>query len=234
MSRLNEPLVLLPGMMCDERLFAHQIKSLQDERDVLVMDISGHDTMDALASDILSKAPEQFALAGLSMGGIVAMEVLRQAPERITRLALMDTNPRAELEEVKEGRKLHLERTANGEMLGVMKELMIPKYVHRDIPRPDIEQLCMEMAIDLGDTCFVNQSLALRDRPDQQETLRTVSVPTLILMGEDDQLCPRDRHDTMKSLIPHADFMVIPLAGHLPTLERPEATTRALDAWLKR
>ncbi|CZF85884.1 alpha/beta fold hydrolase [Grimontia marina] len=229
---MNDPLVLLPGMMCDHRLFEHQVAFLGEEREVIVMNIDGHDSMSALAADVLENAPEKFALGGLSMGGILAMEVFRQAPERITRLALMDTNPRAELDEVKEGRKAHLARTANGEMLDVMQEVMIPKYVHRDIPRPDIEKLCLEMAANLGDTCFVNQSLALRDRADQQDTLRTVTVPTLILMGEDDQLCPRDRHDTMKSLIPHADFIIIPFAGHLPTLEKPEATTRVLHAWL--
>ncbi|CZF80740.1 Pimeloyl-[acyl-carrier protein] methyl ester esterase [Grimontia celer] len=231
---MKEPLVLLPGMMCDERLFAHQLASLGEEREVIVMKIHGHDSMSILAEEVLKKAPERFSLGGLSMGGILAMEVFRQAPDRVSRLALMDTNPRAEAEEVKDGRKVHLERTAKGEMLDIMREIMIPKYVHRDIPRPDIEKLCMEMARDLGDECFINQSLALRDRPDQQDTLSKVTVPTLILMGEDDQLCPRDRHDTMKLLIPHADFVVIPFAGHLPTLEKPEATTRALNAWLKR
>ncbi|STO98429.1 alpha/beta fold hydrolase [Grimontia hollisae] len=231
---MNEPLVLLPGMMCDQRLFTHQTAALGNDRDVIVMDTCGHNSMAALAKDILLKAPAQFALGGLSMGGILAMEVFRQAPARVTRLALMDTNPKAENDDVKASRQTHLERTANGDMLGVMRDVMIPNYIHRDIPRPDIEALCLSMASDLGETCFINQSLALRNRPDQQETLKHVRIPTMILMGEDDQLCPRDRHDTMKSLIPHADLIIIPFAGHLPTLEQPEATTHALSAWLKR
>ncbi|MCC4796852.1 alpha/beta hydrolase [Enterovibrio norvegicus] len=227
-----EPLVFLPGMMCDERLFAPQIAAFQTDRNVIVMDISSEQSMASLARKVLKNAPERFALAGLSMGGILAMEVYRQAPHRISRLALMDTNPRAEIDEVKAGRQIHLDRVANRELLSVMQEVMIPKYLHRDHPNHYIEAICLHMAKSLGDAAFVNQSLALRDRPDQQETLKHVDVPTLILMGEDDQLCPKDRHDAIKTLIPHADYVVIKHAGHLPTLEQPEATTRALAAWL--
>ncbi len=222
-----EPLVFLPGMMCDERLFAPQIAAFQTDQNVIVMDISSEQSMASLARKVLKNAPERFALAGLSMGGILAMEVYRQAPHRISRLALMDTNPRAEIDEVKAGRQIHLDRVANGELLSVMQEVMIPKYLHRDRPNPYIEATCLQMAKSLGDAAFVNQSLALRDRLDQQETLKHVDVPTLILMGEDDQLCPKDRHDAIKALIPHADYVVIKHAGHLPTLEQPEATTRA-------
>ncbi|MFD2178042.1 alpha/beta fold hydrolase [Veronia pacifica] len=226
------PLIFLPGMMCDERLFAPQIDVLRQQRDVSVMDIGRFDTMAALANDVLSKAPEHFALAGLSMGGILAMEVIRQAPGRVKKLALMDTNPRAEIDEVKASRAVHLDRVSQGDMLGVMKEVMIPKYLHQGFPRPEIDQLCVEMARTLGDQVFINQSLALRDRPDQQDTLAKVRVPTLILMGEDDQLCPLDRHETMKALIPHANFVVVEKAGHLPTLEQPEATSQHLSDWL--
>ncbi|WP_224055919.1 alpha/beta fold hydrolase [Vibrio penaeicida] len=189
--------------------------------------------MQELAKKVLEQAPSTFALAGLSMGGIVAMEVFRQQPERIERLALLDTNPRAELDEVKQGRARQLDRVAKGEMLSVMSEEMIPRYCHRDFPNPSIDKLCLDMANGLGDEVFVRQSLALRDRPDQQQTLATVTQPTLILAGEDDQLCPLDRHECMKALIPHATLTLIPKAGHLTTLEQPEATNAALRAWLE-
>ncbi|WP_201746380.1 alpha/beta fold hydrolase [Veronia nyctiphanis] len=226
------PLVMLPGMMCDHRLFTPQIEALSSERQVLVAELNGFSTMNELAHDVLENAPECFALAGLSMGGILAMEVIRQAPDRVAKLALMDTNPRAEIDEVKAARAEQLARVERGDMLGVMRDIMIPRYTHTDYPNPDIDTLCLTMAANLGEQVFINQSLALRDRPDQQQTLANVSVPTLILMGEDDQLCPLDRHETMQSLIPHATFSVVEKAGHLPTLEQPNVTTRQLANWL--
>ncbi|BDU39314.1 alpha/beta fold hydrolase [Vibrio nigripulchritudo] len=230
---MNTPLVLLPGMMCDERLFDAQVAEFSSERQVIVLPVTQAYSMQELAEKVLEKAPSTFALAGLSMGGIVAMEVFRQQPKRIERLALLDTNPRAELDEVKQGRARQLDRVAKGEMLNVMSEEMIPRYCHRDFPNPSIDKLCLDMANGLGDEVFVRQSLALRERPDQQQTLATVTQPTLILAGEDDQLCPLDRHECMKALIPHATLTLIPKAGHLTTLEQPEATNAALRAWLE-
>ncbi|CCO52054.1 putative alpha/beta-Hydrolase [Vibrio nigripulchritudo Wn13] len=230
---MNTPLVLLPGMMCDERLFDAQVAEFSSERQVVVLPVTQADSMQELAKKVLEKAPSTFALAGLSMGGIVAMEVFRQQPKRIERLALLDTNPRAELDEVKQGRARQLERVAKGEMPNVISEEMIPRYCHRDFPNPSIDKLCLDMANGLGDEVFVRQSLALRERPDQQQTLATVTQPTLILAGEDDQLCPLDRHECMKALIPHATLTLIPKAGHLTTLEQPEATNAALRAWLE-
>lgn len=230
---MKTPLVLLPGMMCDERLFASQIAEFSNEREVIVLDISHGESIEEIARNILNQAPPFFALAGLSMGGIVAMEVFAQQPERIERLALLDSNPRAELDHVKQERVRQLDRVAKGEMLNVMKEDMIPRYCHRDHPNPDIDALCVEMAVGLGDSVFIRQSYALRDRPDQQDTLARVTQPALILAGEDDQLCPIDRHERMKVLIPHATLSFIPRAGHLTTLEQPEATNAALRKWLE-
>ena len=232
------PLVLIPGMMCDARLYAPQISAFSHKIAIHIAPISNHNNMQALAKDILDNAPPTFALAGLSMGGIIAMEVLRQAPHRITKLALLDTNPKAETEEVKQGREPLMARVHQGELAEVLANT-IPKYFSPDEDlstkkNSDIIEVCKAMAQSSGAEAYINQSLALRDRPDQQETLKkiNINVPTLILCGEDDLLCPVQRHTLVKSLIPHADLHIIKGAGHLPVLQAPEQTNLALENWL--
>ena len=228
------PLVLLPGMMCGARLFAPQIAAFEAERDVLVPNIGGHNTMEELASAVLAEAPEIFALAGLSMGGIVAMEILRQAPERIERLALLDTNPLAELPEVQARRATQIKAALNGNLEAVMREDMKPNYLVDSPDKPALLDLCMAMALDLGAEVFVRQSQALRSRIDQTDTLCGLKVPALVLCGRYDLLCPVARHKMMATIIPGAEFHIVENAGHLPTLEQPEETTAAMRRWLAR
>lgn len=229
---MSEPLLLLPGMMCDDRLFGPQAAAFGDEREVFHGDITGASDMSTLAGQVLDEAPDRFALAGLSMGGIVAMEVVRQAPERVTRLALLDTNPRAELPEVKARRAPQIEAVRAGGLARVMREELKPNYLTEGPRYDEILDLCMAMALDLGPQVFERQSIALRDRPDQQDTLRSVRVPTLILCGREDALCPVERHELMHDLIAGSRLVVVDEAGHMPTLEQPEAVTAAMARWL--
>ncbi len=225
------PLVLLPGMMCDARLWGPQLAALSAERCLVVPSLAGHDSMAALAAEVLGDAPPRFALIGLSMGGILAMEIVRQAPARVARLALLDTNPFAETDAVRERRGPQIARAEAGDLDGVMREAMLPHYL-ADQSRSDLLDLCLAMALALGPTAFVRQSRALASRPDQQETLAAYRGPTLVLTGEDDRLCPMDRHLRMHALIPGSRLAVIPRAGHLPTLEQPDATNAEITRWL--
>jgi len=227
------PLVLLPGMMCDARLFAPQIEAFSAERSVTVPALSGSHTMAGLAARILEDAPDQFALAGLSMGGIVAMEVARQAPDRVAGLALLDTNPLAELPEVQARRGPQMESARAGKLDRVMRDEMKPNYLSDAENRAEILDLCMDMAVELGPDVFCEQSIALRDRPDQTETLRNFAKPALVLCGREDKLCPISRHELMQDLLPRSELKIIEGAGHLPTLEKPMETTQALRRWLK-
>lgn len=227
------PLVLLPGMMCDARLFAPQIAALSGQRPILSAPIGACDTVEALAAEVLSYAPPRFAIAGLSMGGIVAMEVLRQAPDRVCGLALLDTNPLAEKERIKARRQPQIDAVLGGQLRAVMAEEMKPNYLTDGPNRSAILDLCMEMATDLGPEVFANQSKALRDRPDQSATLRAYNGAALVLCGREDTLCPVSRHELMHSLMPQSRFEIIEDAGHLPTLEQPERTTAALTRWLE-
>ena len=226
------PLVLLPGMMCDARLWTPQMGAV-GRRPVLHAPVTEHDTVSGLASAVLAVAPPRFALAGLSMGGIVAMEIVRQAPERVERLALLDTNPRAELPEVRAAREPQIEAVRRGRLRDVMRDELKPNYLAETPRKRDVLDLCMDMALTLGPEVFERQSRALASRPDQQKTLSAYRGPTLILMGEEDRLCPRDRHELLHSLIPGSRFVTVSGAGHLPTLEQPEKTTAELVRWLE-
>lgn len=192
----------------------------------------GADTMAGIAAAILRAAPPRFALAGLSMGGIVAMEMLAQAPDRIERLALLDTNPLAEAPEVQARRAPQIARALSGDLAGVMQDDMMPRYLADPADTATLD-LCLAMALALGAEVFRRQSLALRDRVDQTATLRRFAGPALVLTGAEDRLCPRDRHDLMHALMPQSRLEIINGAGHLPPLERPQDTIAALCRWLE-
>lgn len=226
-------LILLPGMMCDARLFARQVESLQDRMRVTVPLPVGAPSMEQLAANILVEAPGRFALGGVSMGGILAMEIMRQAPDRVTHLALIDTNPFAERDEVKVRRGPQMEAVRGGRLATVMRDEMKPNYFTHREDSAALRELAMVMAMDLGADAFIAQSLALRDRPDYTATLRAVTCPTLILCGRHDQLCPVERHEAMKVMIPHASLHIVEDAGHLPTIETPDIVTTALQELLE-
>lgn len=231
---MSEPLLLLPGMMCDARLFGPQLAAFSHARPVMVAPYGLHETVRAIAAEVLAHAPPRFALAGLSMGGIVAMELIRKAPDRITRLALLDTNPKAEAAAVAQRREPQIAKVQDGHLRAVMRDEMKPNYLTDGPNMGQVLDLCMAMAETLGPDAFVAQSRALQTRPDQQEALRAVNVPTLVLCGADDTLCPLHRHELMHDLIPASTLSVITGAGHLPTLEQPDTTNEALAQWLTR
>ena len=226
-------LILLPGMMCDARLFAPQLEALAGSLRVTVPVPVLFPEMEQLAAAVLADAPDSFALGGVSMGGILAMEIIRQAPERVTHLALIDTNPFAERDEVKARRAPQMEAVRDGRLATVMRDEMKPNYFTHQQDSAALRDLAMAMAMDLGADAFIAQSLALRDRPDYADTLRQVTCPTLILCGRQDQLCPVERHEAMKAMIPHARLCIIEEAGHLPTIETPDIVTAALQELLE-
>jgi pimeloyl-ACP methyl ester carboxylesterase len=225
------PLVLIPGLMCDARMWG-PVPDLIPPRTLHHALPTGADSIAGIAAGILANAPPRFALAGLSMGGIVAMEMLARAPDRVERLALMDTNPLAETPTVQARRAPQIARALSGNLAGVMRDEMKQNYLARPDDTATLN-LCLDMALRLGPAVFRAQSLALRDRADRTCALRAFTGPALVLMGAADRLCPRDRHDLMHALMPQSRLVVVPDAGHLPPLENPDPTARALGAWLE-
>ena len=227
-----EPLVFLPGMMCDARLFQPQIEALSRTRSVQFGCLTGPDSIRDMAMAILDAAPQRFALAGLSLGGIVAMEVMRKAPERVTRLALMACDPLSDTPDMAAARELLMVRATGGRLEDVLYEALPPQVFAPGAGRARAQDLFMDMGRRAGAACFVAQSRALQRRPDQQGTLRRIKIPTLVMGGAHDRLCPPRRHEFMAELIPDATLAMLPDAGHLPTVETPEAVLGHLERWL--
>ncbi|MDW4499327.1 alpha/beta fold hydrolase [Sulfitobacter sp. D35] len=225
-------IILIPGFMCTAALFGPQIPLLERFGPVQVV-VPTQATIADMAAGILRGTEGLLAVAGLSMGGIVALEMLRQAPERIQRLALMDTTPLADAPANHDIRTGQIAEVHAGGLRRVMREELKPAYLVDSPDKPALLDLCMDMAESLGPDVFEAQALALRDRADARDVLRDAPAQTLILCGAEDRLCPPDRHDLMHELAPQSVRETIPDAGHLPTLENPEATNAALSRWLE-
>ena len=229
------PLVLVPGLLCDERLWQPQAERLADLPDPIIANVIGDGSVSEMARSVLDAAPSagRFALAGLSMGGYVALEVMRVAPERVARLALLDTSARADTPEQTSERRELIELAEKGRFEEVPRRLL-PRMLHPD--RLDDERLTSTvfgMADAVGPEAFVRQEEAIIGRPDSRETLSGIACPTLVLCGREDALTPLPLHEEIASLIPGSRLRVVEKCGHLSTLERPEAVTAALREWLE-
>lgn len=227
-----EPLVLLPGLMCDARLYRPQIEVFSQTRPVTVAPISAGERIEEIASGLLDQLPHRFALAGLSMGGVVALELIRRAPERVSRLCLMATDAQADTPQMAASREDLIIGAQGGRLEEVMRKLVGSDTLAPGPQRIPILNGLLAMAQDLGVETFVRQMRALQRRPDQQAALRRIKVPTLVLCGAHDTLTPVKRHSFMAELIPGAELLVIEKAGHLPTLETPDLVNEALQTWL--
>jgi pimeloyl-ACP methyl ester carboxylesterase len=225
-------LVLLPGLLCDAALWRHQVEYLQDLAEITVADLTLDSTIEAMADRVLSTAPRRFALAGLSMGGYVAQEILRQAPERVERLALIDTNARADNEEQRKARRDLITLAEIGTFKGVTPRLL-PNLVHPTrLSDPAVAGVVMDMAERVGQEAFKRQQEAIMGRKDGRGDLTAVSVPTLVLAGRQDLLCPPKVQEEMMAHLPNGKLVMVEDCGHLAPLERPNATTAVMRYWL--
>ena len=229
---MSVPVVLLPGMMCDARVFGHQINDLSRDHVVTVAPVAQASRIEDIAKSLLAKLPGRFALAGLGMGGIVAMEILRQNPKRVDRICIMDASPLPETPEDAAAREPMIIKAKAGKLDEVLADVMRPEYLAPGPGRMDILRQMHQMGADLGRDVFIRQSRALQRRRDQQAALRRCKCPALIVCGAEDTLTPVRRHSFMADLIPDARLEIIPGAGHVPTLEQPHAVTAVLRGWL--
>ncbi len=225
-------LVLLPGLLCDARLFDHQTDHLTEIADCHVADLSLDDSFPAMAERVLEAAPDRFALAGLSMGGYLAFEILRREPERVERLALLDTSARPDTAEQARRRRGLLTLAASGRFRGVTPRLL-PQLVHPDRQaETTLTDPIMHMAERIGPEAFRRQQTAILNRPDSRPQLGAMACPTLVVCGRQDALTPLERSEEIAALVPGARLAVIEDCGHLSTMERPQAATALLRDWL--
>lgn len=186
-----------------------------------------------LARAVLRRAPEKFALAGLSMGGYVAMEIMRQEPDRVIKLALLDTSARPDTPEITARRLALMEEAELGEFRGVTAKLL-PNLVHPShVNAPGVRDVIFEMAERVGKLSFMRQQNAIMNRLDSRPFLKDIGCPTLVLCGESDQLAPPEVHREIADMIgDNAHLVVVPESGHLTPLEEPDAVNRAMHEWL--
>ncbi len=227
------PLLLLPGLLCDAALWSHQIETLADLADIVVPDLTRDDTAAAAVRRLLASAPDEFALAGLSMGGYLAFEVLRQAPDRVTRLALLDTSARPDPSEKARMREEMMRLAEVGDFKGVTPRLL-PKLVHPDrLNDAALTAAVTAMAERVGREAFLRQEHLLLTRPDSRHDLSLVHCPTVVICGRQDSLTPLADSEEMAEKIPRAALVVIEDCGHLSSMERPHAVSAVLRYWLQ-
>jgi pimeloyl-ACP methyl ester carboxylesterase len=227
------PIVLVPGLLCSARLYGLQIPQLWQIAPVMVADHRRDDTIAAIAARILADAPPCFALAGLSMGGYIAAVVAQQAPERVRKLALLDTSARPETARQTERRLEQIALAESGRLVEVA-DLLFPLFVHRDHQGDDaLKRIIHVMAEEIGAEAFVRQQRAIMTRPDLRPHLASIRCPTLVLVGDGDELTPPPLSEEIAAGIPGSRLVVVPDCGHLSTLEQPEAVNEALVEWLE-
>lgn len=225
-------LVLVPGLLCDAALWEHQARYLSGLAGITIADASRSDTMAGMAESLLAGGPQEFALAGLSMGGYVCLEVMRRAPGRVTRLALLDTSARPDTEEQTRLRQRLMRLAGEGGFEEVISTLL-PLIVHPDRRRDErLLSDIRQMNRRTGPEVFVRQQKAIIGRPDSREDLSRITCPTLVLCGRQDAITPLELHEEMSSAIPGARLAVIEDCGHMSTMERPQAVTALLRDWL--
>jgi pimeloyl-ACP methyl ester carboxylesterase len=224
--------VFLPGLLCDESLWCHQIKSLEPLAECQVADLTRHDRMDALARATLAAAPHHFALAALSMGGYVAFEIMRQAPERVLKLCLLDTSARTDTPEQSERRRLLMDMSFAGEFKGVTPRLL-PLLIHPDRQK-DTELVAgvTGMAERVGADAFYRQQTAIIRRTDSRPYLKDIRCPAQAIVGRQDKLTPPDVVREIADSIAGARFDIIENCGHLSPLEKPAEVTALMKGWL--
>ncbi len=230
---MSPTLILLPGLLNDARLWRHQARTLHAEAEVLLADLTHDDTLERMAHRVLAVAPRRFALAGLSMGGYVCMEIMRHSPERVERLALLDTTARPDTPEQSQRRLDGIAAARAGGFDKIMPTMLPNLLCPASLADDGITKVVKDMARTLGKDAYIRQQNAIMGRPDSRESLSRVRCPTLVLCGADDTLTPPDRHDEIAALIPGARRVTIPDCGHLSPIEQPEAVSAALVEWLR-
>jgi pimeloyl-ACP methyl ester carboxylesterase len=226
------PLLLLPGLLCDRALWAAQVEDLADVAEPRVADMTRDDSLDGMARRALGEAPPRFALAGLSMGGYAALALMRMAPERVERLALLDTSARPDTPEQTERRRDLIALVGRGQFKGVPARLM-PLFVHPDrLADAALTGAIAAMVARVGKDAFLRQQAAIMARPDSRPDLPRIACPTLVLCGREDALTPPAVSQEIAARVPGAALEIIERSGHMTTMERPAAVNAALRRWL--
>ena len=229
---MPEPLVFVPGLMMDARLFLPQMVALGTRFSAQISLPTHGETVEDNSQHVLDQAPARFALVGHGLGGAVALDVLRRAAERVTRVVLISTPPLSETPQAAAARDIRIVAARAGRLPEAIADEVPPQALADTEWRADVLALLQDMAMGLGEGVYLRQSRAMQRRPDQQKTMRRIKIPALILGGEADTLIPVKRQEFTAGLMPYGKMCIIPGAGHVPTLEQPDLVSEAIAAFL--
>jgi pimeloyl-ACP methyl ester carboxylesterase len=222
------PILLIPGLNCSPRLYEAQIPALWELGQVTIANHRRDETMGAIAKRILSLAPPRFRLAGLSMGGYISLEIMRQAPERVAKLALLDTSAQPETPQQTE-RRMALIALAKDNRLQAINEILWPFVVHESKQNDSsLRKAFDQMAFETGSAAFIRQQKAIMARADSRSSLGSIKCSTLVIVGDSDQLTPPAHAREIADGIPHAHLETIARCGHMSTMEEPIKVTKLL------
>jgi len=234
MSKINSylngiyPIVLLPGTLCNERMWSDQKKVLSNYTDVFIGDLSKCSSISSMAESVLKESPKYFNLAGLSMGGMVAIEIMKQSPERIKKLALLDTNPYLPTKEQISNWEYFISLSEAGRFREVTENHLIKNLLSQNNSDETLKSTIIKMSDEIGKEAMIKQMNALMQRPDLTVELPNIQVPTKVIVGKEDTVCPVEMSEYIVSEIPESTLEIIEGAGHLSSLEKPNEVTDIL------
>jgi|SRR5699024_6159066 len=228
----KETLVLIPGTLCNERLWESQVIHLQEIADVHIGNIFQDDSIEGMASRILKETKGDFFLAGLSLGGMVAIEIMKQAPERVKKLALLDTNPEGPTQKQIETWERFINLSENGQFNSITKDYLLPGLLSEQNQTLEKQNIVIQMANEVGKETMKKQMTALTHRPNVKNVLQQIKIPTLVIVGENDITCPPSMSEEIARNISKSELKIIKNAGHLVTLEEPNEVSKLLKSWL--
>lgn len=230
-----EKLIMIPGTLCDNTLFKHQIKALKTITDCYVVSNSDHPCLKQVAKKILETYSGDLCIMGLSYGGIIAFELLRQAPSRIKKLILLNTNYKKPSEQTKINQQRFVGMAHLGDFEEITSTILIDAMLHpKNAQKQALRATVLDMAINVGVVGFLNQIKAQLGRPDSTGDLKKIKCPTLIITGREDVICPLKLHEEMAEVIPDSTLNIIEKCGHLSTLEQPQLVNNAIINWWKK
>ena len=226
------PIVLVPGLLCTAEIFAPQVATLWPYGPITVASTMEGTTIAEIASLILAAAPPRFALGGISMGGYISLEIMRRAPERVTKLALLSTQARPDTPEVIAQRRTMLGYARNNDFGSMLAQAMTGIVHPKHLNDVNLRAINRRMGQTIGIEGYARQTEAVIARIDSRPGLSAIKVPTLVVTGEDDKVIPPDRSDEMAAAIPGARLVKLAECGHESTLEQPDAVNRAMIEWI--
>lgn len=230
----NLPIILIPGLGTSPRTYSSILPELWKHGSVTLANQTKENSIEATAKQILAEAPPRFALIGHSMGGYIAFEILRQAPDRVSKLALLNTSARPDTDEAKKKRKVQIAKAEQGKFSEIIEDTL-PAFVHpKHKDDKSLQEIIAAAHNDAGVDAYIRQQTAILARKDSRSNLKNINIPTLVLSGDEDKLIPRETSEEIAAAIAGAKLVIVPQSGHMSPLEQPQAVIKDLAEWLNK